>query len=599
MERKIYTSDVLVIGGSGAGVMTAVAALREGASVTLVCKGKVGKTGNAIMLGGTFGVDGKGAKEVCGEADANQDYTPESLFKKMVDCSFGLGDQELQKQFVEEGPYAVKELLDWVKEAGATFVFAPSACRWRAGGVAFGNALRYGLEKHPEIGVFEDILVSDLLTSGGAACGALGFDVFSGELYEFRAKAVVMCTGGWQPYELRNTNYDMTGDGIAMALRAGAKAMDMEFLLAIPTIQAPEYARGSIIPFQMTMPNIFPLREKNTDMDGVELVYSKEERYKTNASNSKVKKLLYNCFLGPGMYEKWDKYGNNYYMDYSAYTDDEIREGFKTFYKNQHWWHGKDKYHYIDLQRLAEHIIANGKRLQVGFGNEYSMGGIEIGPDFASSVPGLYAAGEVTGGLFGGFRSGDGLTEMLTHGRRAGVNAAAYAKGADWKEPDNLAEAEAFLMAPLERKEGISPIEAWKKLEQIAEVGFGFIRDGKRLEKAYEEITELRKSMDRLCAAGPREYNLEWINSVLLRNLALCTEAGICSALNRKESRGCHLRVDEPAVKNDEFLFSFEAFLKDGELQYGKKIPEAKYIPLDRNNYPSVLDCIAETILKD
>ncbi len=598
MQRNVVVSDVLVIGGSGAGVMSAVVAAREGANVVLVSKGKVGKSGNAIMLGGSFGVDGQGARDVCGETEANQEYTAESLFQKMVACAFGLGNQELQKKFVEDGPYAVKELLEWVKECGSTFVFAPKACRWRAGGVAFGRALKHGLESQKEIAAYEDIIISDLLTSGGKVCGAIGFHVFTGEITEFHAKAVILATGGWQPYELKNTDSDMTGDGVAMALRAGAKVKDMEFLLAIPTIQEPLYAKGSILPFQMTMPNIFPLRHKATDLDGEELVYSSEPRFKTNASNSKVKKLLYCAFYAPGMYAKWDTYGNRFYMDYSAYTDEEIREGFKTFYVNQHWWHGKNKYHHIDLQKLAEDIIANGKRLMCGFGNEYSMGGVSINKYFETDVPGLYAAGEVTGGLFGAFRSGDGLTEMLANGLTAGKNAAIYAQGAPLLEPDNVDAALELLMAPRKKSEGVSPIEAWKKLEQISEVGFGFVRDGERLQKAYDEIVALRASLDDMAAPGPDQYNMEWINSVLIRNLALCTEIGIRSALDRKESRGCHLRVDEPQVDNEHYLFSWVASLQDGQPVYEKEVPEGTYLPLDTASYPSVLDCIAETILK-
>lgn len=598
MKRNIIESDILVIGSSGAGVMSAVAAAREGAKVVIVSKGRVGKSGNAIMLGGSFGVDGQGARDVCGEAEANQEYTAESLFKKMISCAFGIGNQELQKKFVEDGPYAVKELLDWVKECGSTFVFVPKACRWRAGGVAFGRALKHGLEKQKEVDLYEDTIISDLLLSEGKVCGAIGFNVFTGEITEFRSKAVVLATGGWQPYELKNTDSDMTGDGIAMALRAGAKVKDMEFLLAIPTVQEPLYAKGSILPFQMTMPNIFPLRHKATDLDGEELVYSSDPRFKTNASNSKVKKLLYCAFYAPGMYKKWDTYGNRFYMDYSAYSDDEIREGFKTFYENQHWWHGKDRYHHIDLQKLAEDIIANNKRLMCGFGNEYSMGGVVIDKDFATSVPGLYAAGEVTGGLFGAFRSGDGLTEMLANGMIAGKSAASYAQTASLSEPDNTDAVLELLMAPRKRSEGVSPIEAWKKLEEISEIGFGFIRDGVRLQHAYDEIVSLRASLDRMSAHDSDCYNMEWINSVLVRNLALCTEIGIRSALDRKESRGCHLRMDEPQVDNENYLFSWVAYLKDGQPVYEKEIPEATYLPIDTSNYPSVLDCIAETILK-
>ncbi len=597
--NQTIKSDVLIIGGSGAGIMSALTAAEAGASVVVAAKGKIGRSGNAIMLGGSFGVDGQGARDICGEAEANQDYTAKDLFEKLVTSGFWLGNQELQKQFVEDGPPAVKELLDWVKESGSTFVFAAKACRWRAGGVAMGSALKHGLKKHQEIAVYQDTIISDLLTDHGKVCGALGFDVYTGETVVFEAKAVVICTGGWQPYDLKNTITDMTGDGIAMALRAGAKARDMEFLLAIPTIQSPSYARGSILPFQLTMPNIFPLRHKATDLDGEELVYSSEPRFKTNASNSKVKKLLYCGFYAPGMYKKWDKYGNRFYMDYSAYTEEEIREGFRTFYVNQHWWHGNNHYHHIDLQKLANTIIADNKRLMCGFGNEYSMGGITIDPSFAvSGVPGLFAAGEVTGGLFGAFRSGDGLTEMLAAGLKAGKNAASYAASAEEGKADNLDAALQWLEAPLTRREGVSAIESWKQIEEASEEGFGFVRDGERLQAAYNKVTAVRESLDSLSAPDHRNYNLEWINAVLVRNLALCTEIGIRSALDRKESRGCHLRMDEPQVDNEHFLFSTEASLaKDGTIEYSRSVPEGTYIPLNRDNFPSVLDCIADTIL--
>lgn len=598
MGRNMVTSDILVIGGSGAGVMGAVAASREGAHVALVSKGRVGKSGNAIMLGGSFGVDGRGARDVCGEADANQEYTPENLFEKMVACAFGLGNQELQKRFVEDGPYAVKELLQWVKECKSTFVFSPRACRWRAGGVAFGRALRHGLESGGGIDAYEDVIISDLLTGGGKVCGALGFHVFTGEIIEFHAKAVILATGGWQPYELKNTDSDMTGDGIGMALRAGASVKDMEFLLAIPTIQEPLYARGSILPFQMTMPNIFPLRHKATDLDGRELIYPSGPRYKTNASNSKVKKLLYCAFYAPGMYEKWDTYGNRFYMDYSDYTEEEIRQAFKTFYENQRWWHGKDRYHHIDLQKLARSIIDNGKRLMCGFGNEYSMGGVIVNKEFETDIPGLYGAGEVTGGMFGAFRSGDGLTEMLAGGMGAGKSAALYARTASMAQPENLEAAVGLLTAPRKRSGGVSPIEAWKKLEQISEEGFGFVRDGRRLQKAYDDIRLLRNSLEHMAAPGPGAYNMEWMNSVMVRNLALCTEIGIYSALNRRESRGCHLRMDWPQVNNKEYLFSYTAGLKDGQPVYGKEVPVPAYLPLDTEDHPTVQDCIARTILK-
>ncbi|NLJ79074.1 MAG: FAD-binding protein, partial [Tissierellia bacterium] len=401
MQCKTVVSDILVVGGGGAGVMSAIAAAREGASVALAVKGKIGKSGNYIMLGGSFGIDGPSAQEYCGEPEANPDYTREALFDKMISSAFEIGDQRLQKHFVDEAPKALREFFQWVRESNQKFIFNKDACRWRTSGTAFGNVLRKSIRDHQEeieIDTYEDTMITDLLTRDGKVCGALGIDIYTGELIEFKAKAVILATGGYQPHSLKNTCSDMTGSGIAMALEAGAEVKDMEFLLYIPTIIEPMYAKGSILAFQMTMP-LFSLKAKATDLDGVELEYPTSSRFKTSAADSKVDKLLMHYFYGLGVYEKWDKYGNRFYFDYSEYTDDEIRAAFKTIANNMKHWYKEGTYHHIDLEHLAEHVINNDKRLLVGMGNEYSMGGVTVDDTFATSVPGLYAAGEVTGGV--------------------------------------------------------------------------------------------------------------------------------------------------------------------------------------------------------
>lgn len=601
MNCKTVISDVLVVGGGGAGIMSAIVAAREGASVTIAVKGKIGRSGNYIMLGGSFGIDGESAKEYCNQSDANQEYTKEGLFEKTILSSFQIGNQKLQKHFVEEGPKALREFFQWSDDNGQKYIFNKNACRWRTSGVTFGNTLRRGLknqQRETEIDTYEDTMITDLLTNDGKVCGALGLDINNGELIVFKAKSVVLATGGYQPHSLKNSCTDMTGSGIAMALNAGAEVKDMEFLLYIPTMIEPTYAKGSILPFQMTMPNLFPLRQKAVDLDGEELVYPTDGKYKTNASNSKVKKLLMHFFYGQGIYKKWDKHGNRFYFDYSEYSEDEIRAAFQTIAENMKHWYKKGMYHHINLMDLAENIIKNDKRLLVGMGNEYSMGGVVVDETFATRVPGLFAAGEVTSGVFGAFRSGDGLTEMLAHGLTAGHTAAKYSMTTIQLEPTNVVEKIEALTAPLNRAEGLSPIETLNKMEEICDKGFNFFRDGKRLSQAYEEILALKDSLNQIYAPGGEKYNLELINFVSLRDLALCAEIGIYSALQRKESRGCHVRSDYPEVNNKEYQFSYTASLSNGEIIYGKSYPEAVYKTLDTNNYPDLAECIRKTILE-
>lgn len=601
MQHKTVVKDILVVGGGGAGIMSAIIAAREGASVAMVLRGKVGKSGNYIMLGGSFGIDGPSAREYCNEPDANLEYTKEGLFDRLVTSAFEIGDQKLQKHFVDEGPKALKEFFQWAEDSKHKFLFNNKSCRWRTSGTTFGNALKKGLKdqnEETEIDTYEDTIITDLLTSDdGKVCGALGIEVNTGELIEFRAKAVILATGGYQPHSLKNTCTDMTGSGIAMALEAGAEIKDMEFLLYIPTLIEPLYAKGSILPFQMTMPTLFPLKQKATDLDGVELVYP-TDKYKVTASSSKVEKLLMHFFYGIGMYEKWDKYGNQLYFDYSEYTDDEIKEAFETVANNMKHWYKKGSYHHIDLAALAKHIIDNDKRMLIGMGNEYSMGGVVVDEDFATKVPGLYAAGEVTAGLFGAFRSADGLTEMLAHGLTAGKTAYEYIKDAQQLEPKDLNAKMERLIAPLNRNEGISPIETLNKLESICDIGFNFFRDGERLSKAYDEMKVLISSLDQMVAPGGSKYNLELINSIGVRHLAICAEVGLYSALNRKETRGCHVRSDYPEVNNKEYQFSFVASLENGQLVYSKSYPEATYKELDTINYTNLAECIRKTTLE-
>ena len=597
--NDVITKDILVIGGAGAGVMSAVQAVKSGASVALVTKGKVGKSGNTIMIGGGFSIDGESARDICGYADANTSYTREKVFEKLVTSGFYLGDQRLQRIFALESGYAVKECLDWAREAKQLFAFNPRGNGWMTSGASFGKAVLEGTKQNPSIAVYEDVWIVELLQSNGVVCGALGIDIYTGGFIQYNAKAVVLATGGFQPFSLKNTHADMSGDGIGLALRAGARAVDMEFLLFIGTIIEPQYAKGSILPFLMSIQAMFQLRPKMTDLDGRELVFPTDARYKVGPTTGKVNKLLMADFYGRGIFEKFDAYGAAFYYDYSAYSDDEIRDAFEAMVKLEKTWHREGFYNGIDLQRLGDDMIKNGKRLKVGFGNEYSMGGVVVNPDFSTDVAGLFAAGEVTGGTFGAFRSGDGLTEMLVHGYTAGASAAEYAKGHDLQIPDNLQKAVEAVLAPLERADGTSAVDLRKELERICDEGFNFFRDGQRLDKGYREITNLNERLASLSVfTKERKYNLEWLDAFALRNLALCAQIGIYAALNRRESRGTHLRADYPEVNNQEYLFSYVARLGEGgRPEYEKKVPDAPYIPLHTENFPSVSDFLADVVL--
>jgi succinate dehydrogenase / fumarate reductase flavoprotein subunit len=226
------------------------------------------------------------------------------------------------------------------------------------------------------------------------------------------------------------------------------------------------------------------------------------------------------------------------------------------------------------------------------------MGGVVVEPDFSTGIPGLFAAGEVTGGTFGAFRSGDGLTEMLVHGYVAGESAALWARDQTARESDEAEGKAEQLLKPFSRKEGLSPTVARAELEAICDEGFDFFRDGERLEAAYQKIGALSARIKEFSIpTQERAYNLEWINAFSAGNLALLAEAGIYAALNRRESRGTHLRADYPGVNNKDFLFSYTTALEQDRLVYGRRVPRGEYITLPEENYPTVSDYIAGRVL--
>lgn len=586
---KVVITDVLVIGGAGAGVMSAVTAKQQGADVCIISKGKIGKSGNTIMIGGGFGIDGKSAYEVCNEKDANTSYTKEDVYNSVVESGFYLADQRICKKFTEYAPNAVNKCLNWAKNANQKFKFIPPASLWQTSGRSFGNSIRRGIKETPSINIFEDTICVDLLKNKDVVCGAIAVDIYSGEVIKFISKSVIMATGGYQPYSLKNSISDMTGDGIAMSLRAGAKVSDMEFLLFIPTAIKPDYIKGSIIPYLMTIPVYFPLPFKVRTMDG-ELIEI-DKKYKTIPATSKMNKIIYSYVYGKKVFESYEKYGNSFYYDFSEYSDDELRQGFKGMTERIGTWHRKDFYNGVDLNDLCDYIINNGKKLEVGFGNEYSMGGVVVDDKLSTDVKGLFAAGEVKAGLFGAFRSADGLTEMLADGVLAAYSALEYAEGTDLFEPDNVDEILEELEKPLLSKDGAHPYHVIKDIESNNDYGFNFFRTEERLNHSKDVIKDIKNRTLATVHKG-REYNYEWISSIIARNLALLSEIGITAAQLRKESRGSHMRYDYPVVDNKNFIKNIVFNLKDNDIKYEFKDPVIIDREPPKESFDNILDYI-------
>jgi len=585
-----HETDILVAGGSGAGIFAAVAAVEAKCRVLVASRGKVGKSGNAIMAGGSFSIDGVSAKKF-GYEKANEKVTQDVVFDNLVKEGYFLNDQNIVRQFVEESPEVVHRLVKYGEKAGQKFDFLPPA-KWFSVGRAWGTAIKQAALEHPDIRIMEDVMIVDLVKNEGRVCGAVGYDIYGGRPVFIKAKAVVIATGGFQPYTLKTTVTDMTGDGIAMAFRAGASIADMEFLLCFPTALSPKRIRGSIYPYLFESLlgkwGVLPLvRDGRGDLIEV------PEDLAALVKGSKMMKLVSHYFWGHRIYRGRGSKNGGVFLDYSN-VPYEVKEANLEKYKNyMSSWHRKGYYMGDDISSIYDKVLNNGP-IEVGLGYEYSNGGIVIDEHMETGVPGLYAAGEAGSGTFGAMRAGDGLTEMVVQGYRAGKSASSFVRESyDAPLPDHLPPEEVNkVFSPLEtRGDGLSPIKIREIMEAAADEGFGFIRDEDGLTRCLNTIERIEKDIfpDMKISDRSTVYNLELIHCHAVRNLLLCMKAGVRAAILRKESRGCHIRADYPEVNHDDFLKRIIFRMEDDSMVHTMRAPVAEKFPLPKGRDENIM----------
>lgn len=580
-----YTCDVLCVGGSGAAVSAAYTAAAAGKSVVLLSKGKAGRSGNAIMVGGGFGIDGYSSKYILGQESADESYTPDKLMERIVRHSFYLSDQKLARQFVTDAAPMMKVFLQWAERAGQTMLFSPKGGLYAVSGSCVGKTIAQGIREIPGLTVLSDVMAIDLVKDGERVAGAVGLDLYTGEYVHVEAGATVLATGGYQPYTLKNTISEVTGDGMGMALRAGAAVSDMEFLLYIPTAVEPGVLRGSIIPYLFTIPIFMPLSFRVVDQAGRELRLPPP--FDKVPGSNKAMKLIYSSFWSLGT--DADVMHGGLYFDYSHHTDAEITGAFEHFLAHYGHWHPKGRYNGHDMIALRDELLRT-KRLQFALGNEYSNGGVVVDETMYAGVPGLYAAGETTSGLFGAFRAGDGLAEMLAQGYRAGITAAEYVGGAGMPGcTDGAAERiVGGVEAVLGQSGGQRSEMLLREINRCADEGFGVIRSEEGLNRALAELESVDGGMGRVAIPEKdRRYNLDLLHYLEARNLLLCVKAGVMAARERKESRGTHIRSDYREV-DQRYACRICARLDGGELLLSRRRPDVSRLPPPAENYSDI-----------
>lgn len=576
IKEKIST-DVLVIGGGGAACTAAVAAVREGAKVTLVSKGKVGNSGNTIMIGGSYGMDGESAFHEFHIPEADPGFTKQDLFRAICNDGFNLSDQNMVEQFVEDSPQIVYEIKQWGEEAGQFYKFYRPG-NWDVTGRGMGRSLLKGIEKAGSIKMFEDVAIIELLKNGDRVTGAVGLDLYGGHLIQFEANAVILGTGGYQPYSLKNTNSDMTGDGHAMAYRAGAQLSDMEFMLFLITAMEPNEMRGSILPVICTFREAFDYDPVDRFGKKIEIPEQLREMEKT----SEMCKLVHIYYYGKAIREGRGTENGGIYFDFHRFTDRQIDEMFEALMDHFDGFYPRGKYHGNDILEYKR-IIKEKRRIEVGLSSEYSVGGILVDENMKTGVPGLFAAGECASGVFGANRVADAVTEMLVQGYKAGEVA-----GKEASEAENRESTTASLQAVLDGLErrmtgsGKKRVgQIVKEMEAASDSALGLWRNEELLQKGLHTLESLEKELEEAeISCKSLIYNCELLRMLQAENTLLCTKAAVKMALMRKESRGLHLREDYPYIDNDNWQVRIMSRLENGSDILTVRKPIVTRIPL-------------------
>ena len=570
IERLSY--DVVVIGAGGSGLRAAIEARQAGKRTAVISKSLFGKAHTVMAEGG--------CAAAMGNMNPNDNW--QVHFRDTMRGGKFLNSWRMAELHAKEAPDRVWELEAW----GALFDRTADGkiSQRNFGGHEYPRLAhvgdRTGLEmirtlqqrvvalqqedarEHgdPEamIRVFAETTITRLITEGGSIAGTFGYTRDTGDFVLFEAPAVVLATGGiGKSYKVTSNSWEYTGDGHALALLAGASLLNMEFVQLHPTGMIwPPSVKGILV-------------TESVRGDGGVLLNSEGKRFMFG----------YVPDVFRAQYAETEEEADRWYEDPDhnrrppeLLPRDEVARSINSEVKA-----GRGSPHggvFLDIasRRPAEEILRRlpsmyhqfkeladvditKEPMEVGPTCHYVMGGVEVDPDTqAASVPGLFAAGEVSGGMHGSNRlGGNSLSDLLVFGRRAGRCAAQHADsvaaaGRPTAGQAALDAAVAEALAPLERDGGENPYEVHAALQELMTDQVGLIRNEGELQGALAELDKLRARAAQVSAEGGRAYNPGWHLAQDLRNMLLVSDCVAQSALERQESRGGHTRSDYPEM---------------------------------------------------
>jgi succinate dehydrogenase / fumarate reductase flavoprotein subunit len=546
--NQTYTHDVLIIGAGGAGLRAAIEAAAGGASVGVVCKSLLGKAHTVMAEGGIAAA--------LGNVDPQDNW--QVHFQDTMRGGAMLNNWRMAELHATESPDRVYELETW----GAIFDrTADGRILQRPFGAHTYRRLchvgdRTGLEMIRtlqdrvvalRIAVYMEVTLTRLLRDGDRIAGATGYNRQTGDFVTFCSKAVVLASGGWgRIYKVTSNSWEGTGDGVAMGFAAGAEVLDPEMVQFHPTGMVwPPGVKGLLVTEAVRGEGgyLFNSEHKRFMLD-----YEPEK--KELASRDKVARAIYKeVQAGRG-----SPHGGAF-LDVTHLKADRIKQKLPSMHEQ--------------FQSLADVDITR-EPMEVYPTIHYAMGGLRVEPDTgATTVRGLYAAGEVAAGLHGANRlGGNSLSDLLVFGRRAGAAASQFVRSVSLGalDPTAIADEQRLLLAPLEGTGSENPYLLQQELQAAMQEGAGIARTDAGLRTCLDIILGLKRRADHVHVAGTRVYNPGWHTARDLWFMLVISEAIVRGAIERRESRGAHWRTDFPnadpnfgklnliALKDDEVM---------------------------------------------
>ncbi len=540
----------------------AIETFDKGAKTLIVCKSLLGKAHTVMAEGGIAAA--------LGNVDP-QDNWKIHFSDTVVEGQF-LSNWRTAEIFAKEAPERVYEL----ERYGALFDRTPEGkIMQRPFGAHTYRRLCYigdrtGLELirtledqvlNRSIPFMDEVTLTRIFTEkpGGRVAGALGIKIRTGELILFKCKAIIIATGGCgKVYEVTSNSWESTGDGIALAYKAGAELMDMEMIQFHPTgMIYPAGVRGMLV--------TEAVRGEGgilTNIKGERFMERYSPKRKELSARDVVARSIYNEII-----EGRGTPNGAVYLDITHRGADYIKKQLPSMYFQFLEFAG------VDITK---------EKMEVAPTVHYQMGGVRADPETAqTSVEGLYAAGEVACGLHGANRlGGNSLSDILVFGRRAGIAAGEYVKGVqpvDVLEEDLKNEITRVLV-PLSISNGTNPFELKERIASTMWRYVGIMRNEQDLRKGLEEIRWIKQDAKRAQAKGHRAFNQSWVESLEVESMAFDCEAIISSAIERRESRGAHTRSDYPKKDESKELANIIIKLKDGQMVH-EMVPVPKIPP--------------------